>query len=61
MLGGGGMKKLFLLKMLEKAGIRKTPFNLLGEADMKVFFLINMLGGTDTEKLNSRKMPVGLV
>ena len=61
MLGGGGMKKLFLLKMLEGTGIRKTPFNLLGEADMKVFFLINMLGGTDTEKLNSRKMPVGLV
>ena len=47
MLGGTGMKKLFLLKMLEWAGIRKTPFNLLGEAD--------------TKKLNLRKIPVGLV
>ena len=41
--------------MLEGAGIRKTPFNLLGEADMKELFPINMLGGADTKKLNSRK------
>ena len=61
MLGAGGMKKLFLLKMLQEAGIRKTPFSLLGEADMKVLFPINMLGGADTKKLNSKKMLVGLV
>ena len=61
MLGGTGMKKLFLLKMPEGAGIRKTPFNLLGEADMKVLLPINMLGGADTKKLNLRKIPVGLV
>ena len=58
---GGGMKKCFLLKILEGAGIRKTPFNLLGEADMKVLFPISMLGRADTKKFNSRKMPVGLV
>ena len=51
------MKKLFLLKMLEGAGIRKTPFNLLGEADMKEFFPINILGEVDTKILNSSKMP----
>ena len=51
------MKKLFLLKMLEGAGIRKTPFNLLGKADMKELFPINMLGEVDTKMLNSRKMP----
>ena len=61
MLGGTSMKKLFLPKMLEGAGIRKTPFNLLGEADMKVLLPINMLGGADTKKLNLRKIPVGLV
>ena len=61
MLGGGSMKKLFLLKMLEEAGIRKTPFNFLGEDNMKVLFPINMLGRADTEKLNSKKMLVGLV
>ena len=47
--------------MLEGAGIRKIPFNLLGETDMKVLLPINMLGGADTKKHNSRKMPVGLV
>ena len=52
------MKKLFLLKMLEGAGIRKTPFNLLGKADMKELFPINMLGEVDTKMLNSRKMPL---
>ena len=61
MLGGGSMKKLFLRKMLEEAGIRKTPFNFLGEDNMKVLFPINMLGRADTEKLNSKKMLVGLV
>ena len=55
MLGGTGMKKLFLLKMLEGAGIRKTPFNLLGKVDMKELFSINMLGRADPKKLNSRK------
>ena len=49
MLGGVGMKKLFLLKMLDEAGIRKTPFNLLGEADIKELFPINVLGGADTK------------
>ena len=61
MLGGAGMKKLFLLKMLEGAGIRKTPFNLLGKADMKELFPINILGGADTRKLNFRKIPEGLI
>ena len=61
MLGGAGMKKLFLLKILEGAGIRKNPFKLLGKADMKELFPINMLGGADIKKLNSRKMPEGLV
>ena len=61
MLSGTGMKKLFLLKILEGAGIRKTPFNLLDEADMKELFPINILGGADTKNLNSTKMQEGLV
>ena len=52
-----GMKKLFSLKMLEGAGIKKNPFNLLGDANLKELFPINMLGGVDTKMLNSRKMP----
>ena len=51
------MKKLFLLKMLEGAGTRKTPFNLLGKADMKELFPFKMSSGVDTKMLNSRKMP----
>ena len=61
MLSGTGIKKFFLLKMIEGAGIRKTPFNLLGKADMKELFPVNILGGPDTKKLNSRKIPEGLV
>ena len=61
MLGLAGMKKLFLLKMLKGADIRKIHFNLLGEAGMKELFPINMLGGADTKKLNSRKIQEGLV
>ena len=41
--------------MLDGTGIEKVSFNLLGEADMKELFPINMLGGADTKKLNSRK------
>ena len=51
------MKKLFLLKMLEGTGIKKNPFNLLGEADMKELFPITMLGGVDTKILNSGEIP----
>ena len=47
--------------MLEEAGIRKIPFSLLGEADMKELFPVNVLGRADTKKLNSRKMSEGLV
>ena len=57
------MKKLFLLKMLVGAGIRKTPFNLLGKADIKELFPINMLGGADTRKLGEAgiKNPFNLI
>ena len=52
MLGGAGTKKMFPLKMLDRAAMKNLlSGNMLGGAGTKKIFLLNILNGAYIKRL----------